>query len=74
LHAAQRFTRIGAYDAPADHAPSRAWRGCLITRRQLGRHHRADEEQAEEDDERGELSRASDSAAEKARRQSRPGG
>src|SRR6266571_5548504 len=24
LHAAQRFTRIGAYDAPADHARSRA--------------------------------------------------
>jgi hypothetical protein len=52
LHAAQRFTRIGAYDAPADHARSGAWRRRLIPRRQLCRHHRADEEQAEEDDER----------------------
>jgi hypothetical protein len=53
LHAAQRFTGIGAHDAPADHAGSRpSRRRRLIPRRQLCRHHRAGEEQAEEDDER----------------------
>ena len=51
LHAAQWFTRIGAYDAPADHARSCSWCRRLIPRRHLCRHHRADEEQAEEEDE-----------------------
>jgi hypothetical protein len=50
LHAAQRFTCIGAYDAPADRARSCAWRGRLIPRRLLCRHDRADDEQAEDND------------------------
>ena len=33
FHPAQRFTRIGAYDPPADHACSRASRRRLIPRR-----------------------------------------
>jgi hypothetical protein len=51
FHPAQRFTRIGTHDAPADHARPCAWVLRLIPRGQLCRHRPADEEQADEDDE-----------------------
>lgn len=51
LHAAQRFTGVGTYDAPADHARSRAWPGGLVPCRHLCRGERADQEQAKDNSE-----------------------